>query len=448
MVAGLWARLKNYLGRKVWEEGVHSLGWPRRLLINTLRLGYVLGREVYEGHLTLRATSLVYTSFLSLVPLLAVSFSVLKAFDVQYRLEPLLHNFLAPLGPRSDQIVQNATLFIQNIRVGVLGSVGLALLLYTVVSLVQQTEDAFNFIWRVKNLRGFMHRFSDYLSVILVGPVLVFSALGLAATVIGTDVVKELAEFKPFGTLIYFAGRLIPYVLVVAALVFVYVFLPNTRVRFGSAVVGAVFAVVLWQITGWVFASFVAASGRYEAIYSGFALVLLFMIWLYLVWLILLIGAQVAFYHQYPQFVVRNKEALMLGHRLKEQLAFVIVFLITTNFYHNRRPWTFEALVQRLELPLEPVRQALAMLEAKGLIAAVGSDPVTYLPAKAPDTVALKEFIALIRSNGQENCLPCSVPQVDRLWKRLDAAVGSALGNETLKDLVAAQEDVRQLDGS
>src|SRR5690606_23270318 len=113
---------------------------PHRWLINALRLGHVLGREVYEGHLTLRATSLVYTSFLSFVPLLAVSFSVLKAFGVQYQLEPLLSNFLAPLGPKGDQIVQNVTLFIQNIRVGVLGSVGLVLLFYTVVSLVQQME--------------------------------------------------------------------------------------------------------------------------------------------------------------------------------------------------------------------------------------------------------------------------------------------------------------------
>lgn len=441
MMARLWARLGNYLGVKVWEEDVHSLSWPRRLLINILRLGYVLGREVYEGHLTLRATSLVYTSFLSFVPLLAVSFSVLKAFDVQYQLEPLLRNFLAPLGPKGDQIVQNATLFIQNIRVGVLGSVGLVLLLYTVVSLVQQMEDAFNYIWRVKNLRGFMHRFSDYLSVILVGPVLIFSALGLAATIMGTDVVKRLTELEPFGTLAYFASRLIPYLLVVAALVFVYVFLPNTRVRFGSAVVGAVFAVALWQITGWLFASFAVASGRYEAIYSGFALVLLFMIWLYLVWLILLIGAQVAFYHQYPQFVVRNKEALVLGHRLKEQLALMVMFLIAANFYHNRRPWTFEALVQRLELPLEPLRQMLEALEAKGFIVPVGSDPVTYLPAKAPDTLTLKEFISAVRRNGQETCFVCSAPQVDRLWKRLDAVVGSALGNETLKDLVVAEEE-------
>ncbi len=441
MMVGLWARLGNYVGRKVWDEDVRSLHWPRRLLINTLRLGYVLGREVYEGHLTLRATSLVYTSFLSFVPLLAVSFSVLKAFGVQYQLEPLLRNFLAPLGPKGDQIVQNITHFIQNIRVGVLGSVGLALLLYTVVSLVQQTEDAFNFIWRVKNLRGFMHRFSDYLSVILVGPVLIFSALGLAATVMGTDVVKGLAEFEPFGTLIYFTGRLIPYVLVVAALVFVYVFLPNTKVRFSSAVVGAVFAVALWQITGWLFASFAVASGRYEAIYSGFALVLLFMIWLYLVWLILLIGAQVAFYHQYPQFVVRNKEALILGHRLKEQLALMVMFLIAENFYHNRRPWTFEALVQRLELPLEPLRKTLEALEEKGFVVVVGSDPVKYLPAKAPDILTLKEFISAIRRNGQESCFPCSVPQVGRLWKRLDTAIGSALGNETLKDLVVAEEE-------
>lgn len=440
-MARIWTWLRERLGREVWAEDIRGRSRPHRLVVNALRLFYVLAREVYEGHLTLRATSLVYTTILSLVPLLAVSFSVLKAFGVHSQLEPLLRNFLAPLGAQGEQLVRNIVLFIENVRVGVLGSVGLVVLLYTVVSLVQQTEDAFNFIWRVKNLRGLLHRFSDYLSVILVGPVLVFSALGLATTVLGTDLVQRVAEIDPFGTVIAFAGRLVPYLLMVAALVFVYVFLPNTKVRFGSAVVGAVFAVALWQITGWVFASFVVASGRYEAIYSGFALVLLFMIWLYLVWLILLIGAQVAFYHQYPQFIVRNKETLALGNRLKEQLALLVMYLIGSNFYNNRKPWTFEGLVQRLQLPIEPLRRTLQDLEDKGFIVIVGSDPVTYLPARDPGTLTVRQFLGAIRGDGEEACLQCSIAPVDRLMGRIGEAFANATGDETLEDLIVAERD-------
>lgn len=437
----IWGRLKDYLGRKVWGRDVATLNWPQRLLVNVLRLFQVLLRDVYGGQLTLRATSLAYTSMISLVPLLAVSFSVLKAFGVHNQLEPFLLNLLEPLGPRGNEIARNTVGFIENVRVGVLGSVGLIFLLYTAISLIQQLEDAFNYVWRVENLRGLMHRFSDYLSVVLIGPVLLFSALGMAAAIIGADMVQRLAAIEPLGTVIAIAGQSIPYLLMVMALVFVFVFLPNTKVGIRAAIVGAVFAVALWQVTGRIFASFVVASGRYEAIYSGFAVVLLSMLWLYLIWLILLIGAQVAFYQQYPQFIVRSKETLVLGNRMKEQLALLVMFLIGSNFYNNCKPWTFEGLVQRLELPLEPLRRTLEVLEQKGLIVKAGSDPIVYLPARDLGTLSVRQFLAIIRGDGDEAHFRCSIPQVEQIMGRINAALDGALKNETLEDLIVSMKD-------
>jgi membrane protein len=149
--------------------------WETRAL-HLVRLAIVLVRDLAQGQLTLRAMSLVYTTLLSIVPLLALSFSVLKAFGVHNQAEPMLRKFLAPLGEKGEEVSHQIIGFIQNMNVGVLGSVGLALLLYTSVSLIQKIEESFNHIWHISHARNLGERFSRYLSVLLVGPILLFLA--------------------------------------------------------------------------------------------------------------------------------------------------------------------------------------------------------------------------------------------------------------------------------
>ncbi|GMT46807.1 MAG: hypothetical protein IEMM0007_0373 [bacterium] len=437
-------RLNDFFEKELWEIDVKSLSRPRVFLVRTLRLLYVAVLEFSEGQLVLRAMSLVYTTLLSLVPLLAVSFSVLKAFGVHNQLEPFLYNFLAPLGPKGNELTQKIIGFVENMKVGVLGSIGLAVLVYTVISLIQKIEDAFNYIWRIKRPRTFVRRFSDYMSVILIGPVLIFSAIGVTASIMSTTVMQKVLAVEPFGTAVYIAGKIIPYIFVCAAFTFVYIFVPNTKVRFKSALVGGLFAGVLWETTGWVFASFVVSSTKYAAIYSGFAILIMFMIWLYLSWLILLVGAEVSFHHQYPQFLTVRNEALILSNRLKEKLAFMIMFLIGYNYYNNSSPWRLNSLIDSLSLPVEPVQDMLVLLGEKGFILETADDPPAYLPARDIEKIKLKDLLGCVRTAGEDTCSIeerfHSVSEVDRVMKRVDNAIGAALAEETLKDLVLSRK--------
>ncbi len=154
-----------------------------------LRIGYVVVRDLGDGMLTLRAMSLVYTTILSMVPLLAISFSVLKGFGVHNQIEPFLRNVLAPLGEQGLEISTRIIEFVENVQVGVLGFVGFILLFYTVVSLMQKIERAFNFTWHITQSRSFAQRFRDYLSVVVVGPVLVFASIGISGSLMSTSVV-------------------------------------------------------------------------------------------------------------------------------------------------------------------------------------------------------------------------------------------------------------------
>ena len=235
---GYLKKARAFLVEGLWTVPLESLSGPQAFLVRLLRLITVSFKDFSEGLISLRAMSLVYTTLLSLVPLLAVSFSVLKGFGVHNQIEPVLANFLAPLGPKGQELTTKIIGFVENLNVGVLGSLGLAFLLYTVISLVQKIEGAFNEIWHVRRSRSFSRRISDYLSLILVGPVLVFSGLGLAASITGTALVKKVLEVEAVGTALLMAGKLVPFLVVCAAFSFIYLFIPSTKVHLKSALVG------------------------------------------------------------------------------------------------------------------------------------------------------------------------------------------------------------------
>jgi membrane protein len=384
--------------------------------------------------------SLVYTTLLSVVPLLAVSFSVLKGFGVHNQIEPLLMKFLEPLGPRGEELSDNIIGFVENVRVGVLGSLGLVFLLYTVVSLIQKVESSFNYVWQVERLRGLAQRFSSYMSVILIGPVLVFTALGVTATAMNNTLVQQLMSVEPFGDLIVSFSKLVPYLLVIAAFIFIYMFIPNTRVRFLPALVGGVVAGVLWQSSGWAFAAFIASSSNYAAIYSSFAILILLLIWLYLNWLILLLGAQVAFYIQYPQYMTRQPVQLRLSNRLRERLALQIMFMVADHHLHQRDPWASRDLVHYLGLPMQPVHHVLQLMVEAGFLSETSDEPPRYLPRRDIETITLAELYEVVRSAGEDRLLTLkTLPhqlEVEQAMEAIQRAVEGQLGNRTLKDLV------------
>lgn len=436
----LWNKFYRWGTHTLWEGDIRTLSPVRRLLIFIARLIYVMTRELLGGQLGLRAMSLVYTTLMSIVPLLAVSFSVLKAFGVHNQIEPLLYNFLAPLGAKGGEVADRVMAFVENIRVGVLGAVGLAVLIYTVISLMQKIEQSFNFVWRVERMRSLGHRFTSYLTVILIGPVLVFTAMGITASVMSHTLVQQLMRIQPLGALLVGVGALVPYVLVWGAFTFIYFFMPNTRVRVGAAIVGGFVAAVLWQSTGWLFAAFIASSSRYAAIYSSFAILMLLLIWLYLSWLILLLGVQLTFYVQHPQYLSMQRVRIMLSARLRERLALTVMFLIGYNHYHNRRPWSAESLGEHLSLPPEALEHVLCELQGTGYLMATGGDPPAYLPARDIETIGLLDLLRSVR-RAQENRLldndriPRLAP-VEEVIQKLDGVVSEALGEQTVRSMV------------
>jgi membrane protein len=437
------SRVKSTIVGFIWGVDTETLPRWKAGLIGFVRVLYGVGGSLAEGQLNLRAMSLVYTTLLSIVPLLAICFSVLKGFGVHNELEPMLLSALAPLGEKGAEIAGRIIEFVEKVKAGVLGSMGLGLLVYTVISLMQKIERAFNYTWRITQERSLAQRFSDYLSVIVIGPVLVFSALGITGSVMSTTVVTSITAIEPFGFLIGLAGKVVPYILIVAAFTFVYSFMPNTKVKLASAVVGALIAGIMWETAGWAFASFVVNSTKYTAIYSAFATLIVFMIWLYLSWLILLIGATISFYHQNPDYLITQQRGHGMSNRIKEKLALTAGALIVGNLYDRQEAWTLDELSRRLGVPSGNVETVMSALEAGGLFKRTGDNPAAFLPARAVDTTQVGELLDAVRSAEEQSHLDYEGLRADAgvatVVERLEQATSQALEGITLKDLVPAE---------
>ncbi|TBW50752.1 YihY/virulence factor BrkB family protein [Marinobacter halodurans] len=383
--------------------------WPWTWLYGTGRTAYAVTRDVINGQLTLHAMSLVYTTLLSIVPLLALSFSVLKALDVHQRIQPLLFQFFEPMGPQGIEMAEKILSFVDNIKVGVLGSVGLVLLVYTVISLVQKTERSFNMIWRVPQMRSLAQRFSNYLSVITVGPLLIVCAIGITATIFSSTYIQALMAVEPLGSLILFFSRFTPFFLVVLAFTFVYIFIPNTRVKLRYAAVGGLIAGVAWQAGGMLFASFVAGSARYAAIYSSFAIGIVLLIWLYLNWLLLLIGASIVYYLQNPG-AVSKRYRVRYSPELQEQVALVLMWLVCKPFSEGRKAPQQETLEQQMRVPGEVTRRVSDKLIRGGLLNLAGAGGDCLVPGRALDLITIDDILQVVRAD--EDHLARRLPRV------------------------------------
>jgi membrane protein len=432
-------QIKTRLFDDFVDSELSELTQYKRWLHSGLRIGVMVVRDFVQNLVKLQAMALAFETLLSLAPLLAVVFSLLKAFGVHNRMEPALAEALAPLGEKGQEITDHLIGFVDKISASALGSVGLITLFITVLSLMSTIEDSFNHVWRVKSPRRLARRFSDYLSAIVVGPVLVFAAVTITATLQNNAIVHALASLQAFGAVILFLLRLIPYITLWGAFTFVYTFIPNTRVRLSSALVGGLVAALLWQTVGWGFAVFVTSSTRYYVIYSSFAILLLFLLWLHVGWMIVLLGAQVAYAHQHIHFYQREHDLLAQSSSGREKLALQLLVLIGRNFYQGLDPINVLELSNRMRLPAGVIKELLQMLTQTRVLISL-ADEESFVLGRDPQGISIKEILDSVRNGGKKANLLSDEnqeeSQVNELLLKVDQSVSKALEGQSLRTLI------------
>lgn len=441
----LFALVEVFFTKTLWEIEADGLRRIRRSGVTVLRFLYKIQDEYRNGDLTIRASSLVYTTLLTFVPVLAISFAVAKGLGVHKMLAPTIYSFLEPIGDKGAEIADTILDYVENINVKVIGSVGLIFLLYTAINTVQQVESAFNHFWQITRTRNFLRKVRDYLTVLMAGPILMVAAIGITTTVMHNSIVTKLTSIEPFGTTILFVTKLFPYVLIILAFTLFYYLLPNTRVRIRSALAGGTVAGVLWELLSWAFTKFIVSTAQYSAIYSGFAIVLVFMIWLYFNWLIMLMGVKVAFYHQFPAMLRMRQDRAVFSERFKYRLALTIMYLIALHYHEDRPRWTMNALTKYLKIPVAPVLEVLAALQSQKLVVVMEEDG-TFLPARDIDAIKVRDVLQAVELSLPGDNLfghqVCSKLVIEQVIGKLDEGIARSLSEETVRTLLAAPETI------
>jgi membrane protein len=405
-------------------------------VLRVLRYPVAIARDWLQGEIPVRAMSLAYTTLLSLVPLLVFSFAILKGIGASADLHYILHQFFRPLGLASNQLTESLLEFVANMRGDVLGSLGLVFLAYTVITTIQKVDTSFNFVWRVQHARNFARRFAEYLSVMIAGPILLAVALGLLGSALHSPTARWLDSIAPLAWAVTGVARVAPYVIVSAVFVFMYMFIPNIRVEARAAFIGGVTAGVVWALVGKIFTSILVSSSTLVAIYSGFAIVLSTLIWVYLSWLILLLGATLAFYVQFPQYLPHGHTALALDASAHESIGVSVMYLVARDYLSGAAGWNAARLADTLDVPAAALAPVVTSLEKAKLLVATEKD--CFLPGRDPHSIKLSDIVETLRrpQHGRTILVGRAIPQAQELIAHIQACVHRDLGERSLAEFI------------
>ena len=414
---------------------------PLALVLRILRYPYAVIRDLTRGDINLRAMGLVYTSLLSIIPLVAFAFAILKIFGARHDLEPIVYEFFRPMGgPIADQLAKRVVEFAHRVSTSMVGFVGLGLLAYTLFGTIKKVEDSFNFVWHVAHPRGLARRVAEYLILLVVGPLLLVGFVGLSHAAMETTAVQEVARSR---MLRHLAIGLSPYLMVTVFFTGMYMLIPNTRVHWRPALIGAVVAGVLWAAVGKTFTAFVVYSTRLQLVYAGFAFIVAALLWTYFGWLILLAGAQLSFYIQNPNYLRLGLRELRLSSVETEQLALRLMYFVAHAQIAGEQRWKVSLLANELGLPGIAMARFVATLEGAGLLTV--TDDEELVPARDIGQITACEILDAARNQRSGHIIPreVTIPSVDQLMARIEEARRVHCGELTLQEL--AKGDPRAL---
>ncbi len=414
------------------RSGPAGWGW---LALRTL---YLAVRSAYLDRLPFQASALTFMTLLSLVPALAISFALAKGLGYADQLEKFLLN--------SEYTITQAEVFrqilgyVQRTQVGTLGLVGVVVLVATLVLTLSSVEETFNRVWEVRVQRGWVRKFTDYLSVLVVVPLVVLATTTIWAGLSSLEVVQWFQGLPLLGPVASWSMGLGPMMLLAAAFVFIYLFLPNTSIPPWSAIMAGVVAAGLWWGVQSLYIYFQVGVARYNAIYGGFAMLPLFFIWLQVSWMVLLFGNELAHAHAVcrhgplPRVVVPR-----LSPSQREDLGLRLIYQTAVRFHGGEPPLTLTELATELGAPLKEVRQLAQDLGEADMLSRPDSQERVQ-PARSLDTVKMAEVLAVLRGEGagkNDHAGGASGEgPVAELLRKAGVARREALGELTLLELV------------
>ena len=436
------SKVASFLNTDIWRMRLDDYSPTRSFLLRQLRVVALAVRGYQEDSCKFRASALTFYSLLSIVPVIAMLFGIAKGFGLEKRVETEILQRFKGQEEVAAKIVTFANTLLENARGGLIAGVGVMILFWSVVKVLGNIEHSFNEIWGVTKPRSLGRKFSDYFSLILVCPILM--AVASSATVVVSSQTRLLLEKISFlqsvGPVLLLPLKLLPYCTLWVTFTFIFIFMPNTKVKLKSGLAAGVVAGTLFQLLQWAYINLQIGVAKYSAVYGSFAALPLFLVWLQMSWLILLFGAEIAFAVQNVHTYEFEPDCLSISHSHKTLLSLLVARLIVKRFCEAEPAWDAPAISRALEIPIRLVRQILYELVESNILSEIRKPEedkeVLYQPARDVETLTIKRLVDALDNRGNSDVPVASSQELKKLTDAL-AALGKtaehAPENTTLK---------------
>ncbi|MFC1857402.1 YihY/virulence factor BrkB family protein [Thermodesulfobacteriota bacterium] len=433
----------DFLKTDIWRIRMASLGGLKFFAVKIVRIILLSIRGFSEDKLPLRASALTFYSLLSLVPVLAMIFGIAKGFGFQSILEKrLLENFSGQKELLT-QLMGYANSMLQSTKGGLIAGIGVAILFWTVVKVLGNIEQSFNDIWGIKRSRTFGRKFSDYLSMMLIGPLLLIMSGSITVFIISqiTSIMDKISLSEFVSPIIFFLLKFLPYGLLWILFTVIYILMPNTKVRIRSGLFAGIIAGTFYQVAQWIYINFQIGTARYNAIYGSFTALPLFLVWLQISWIIVLLGAEISFAHQHVDTFEYEPDSLHISLFNKRLIALCVSHQLVKTFVNDETPLTAVQISQKLEIPIRLTRQMLNdLVESKAfsITQLENNNEPAYQPARDINKLTIQYVIEAMDRSGTGVIHVKDSEEADILAKSLESfheKIENSPENKLLKDI-------------
>jgi len=392
------SQIVQFFSTGIWEIRLKNLHPIKALGIRYLRVILLALRGFFRDHCQKTASVLTYYSLLNLVPVLAVAFAMAKGFGLEKLIEKQILQMAEKANWQADitnQIISFSHNLLNQAKGGLIAGVGIVLLLWTVISIMGKIETSLNEIWEIKKPRTLIRKFSDYMAMMILGPVLLI--ISSTATILVASQVKvivnKIAVLGVFSKVIFLLLNLLPYASIWVLLTMLYLIMPNSKIPIRSAILGGVVAGTIAQIVQWIYIKFQIGVASYGAIYGSFAALPLFLAMLQMIWMIVLFGAEMAHANEHYETFGFHPDYIRISAASKKLLVLRIFHLLIKKFSLGEKPLTAHQIGYTLEIPVRLVRQLLHELADVGLVVETAKgvkDEVAFQPGRTIENITVK----------------------------------------------------------
>ena len=397
-------KLVQFFTTDIWRMGSSDVSSPlHRLLLEIVKKLMLAVRFFTAKRVLTKASALTYSTLLAIVPILAVMFAIARGFGYNKYIEMWFRDALSSQPQAAEVIIGFVNSYLVHTKSGVFLGIGLIFMLYTVLMLVSNIEEAFNEIWQVKTSRSVFRTFTDYLAMFFVAPILIVLSSGISIFL--ATMAKQMPDFLMLGTAVRWLIDLSPYFLMSLTFIALYIFMPNTKVKPSSVLVPGIIAGIAMQGLQFVYIHSQMFLSSYNAIYGSFAALPLFMLWLQISWTICLFGAELCYTNQNLDYYDYDTESGEISHRYRILLCALLISRICRRFADGGKPYTALELRELSTIPIRIVNELLFQMIDAGLLIEITNDEKgetsRFMPAEDIKNMTLGSMIDRLESQGQ-----------------------------------------------